>query len=157
MGRLFDAHSAEEAEFNHPTLAVVNGGQALQCVIQRDNLRGSLSRNGRPLFQRQPGCVTPSLGVTTLPCVVDQDTPHYLRRYGEEVPSVLPTNSLLVHEPEIGLVNQRRSLERVSGGLVTHVPSGHAAQLGINQRHQPVEGCGIAFAPGAEKLRYFLW
>ena len=72
------------------------------------------------------------------PGMVDENAAHGLRGHTEEVGSVLPRNPTLIHEPQVGLVDQCRSLERVIGALSSQVAAGEAPQLRVDEGHQPV-------------------
>ena len=73
---------------------------------------------------------------------LDQDAPHRLGRGREEVGAAVPAWARLgPHEPEIGLVDQRRRLERLAGLLLPELPGRQLAQLVVDQR----EKCSAAF------------
>jgi hypothetical protein len=82
--------------------------------------------------------------------------PHYLSGDGKEVRAVLPLDPLLVNEPQVSLVYQRRCLKSVAGPLSGHVPSSQAAQFRMYDGHQLVERGLVAFAPLDQKLGYFI-
>jgi hypothetical protein len=56
----------------------------------------------------------------------------------------------LIYQPQVGLVDERRGLQRVTGALAIHLASGHPPQLRINQGHQLVEGSLVTIAPGVK-------
>ena len=89
----------------------------------------------------------------TPPGVVDEDPADDLRRNAEEVRPVPPIDLPLIYQPQVGLMNQRRGLERVSGAFMTQLPSSDATQLRIDQWQQPVEGLSIAPTPIIEQRR----
>ncbi len=66
--------------------------------------------------------------------MVDQDPPHRFRRGREQV-SLVP-ELLLAHQPQIGLVNERGSVQGVSGLLRGHPRGREFPQLVIDERKQ---------------------
>jgi hypothetical protein len=84
--------------------------------------------------------------------VVHEDAPHHLRGDAEEVGAVLPLHAALVHQAQVGLVHERRRLERVLRGLAAHRPRRAPPQLGVHLGQQPVASCLIAGPPGDEEL-----
>jgi len=65
----------------------------------------------------------------------------------EEVGAILPMHVLLIHQLQIGFMDQRGRLQRMSGPLAPQVARRLLSQLLINQREQCVEGFLVAFAP----------
>ena len=61
------------------------------------------------------------------------------RGHAHELGAVLPIGAVLVHQPEVGLVDQGGGLEGVAGPFVAHATARHAAQLPVNQRHKPLQ------------------
>src|SRR5215510_10388155 len=82
---------------------------------------------------------------------------HGLRRYGEEVRTILPLNIFLIYQPQVCFVDERGGLQRMARALTIHMALRHPPQFLINQRHQLVEGILISASPGAEQLAYILW
>jgi hypothetical protein len=72
------------------------------------------------------------------------------------VRTVVPLETFLTGEFEIRLVNQRRGLQRVAGAFLTHLSARDAAQFGMNQREELIEGRPVASAPIGEQPGYFL-
>ena len=61
------------------------------------------SQNFRPVCESVPRSVA---------SVIHQDAPHQLSRDRKEVRAVLPLNVARVDQPQIGLIDQRRGLQR---------------------------------------------
>lgn len=59
---------------------------------------------------------------------------------------------MLVNEPQIRFVHERRWLERVSDYLFPHRAHGRPVQLVINERHELVCCGAVATSPLCEKL-----
>ena len=65
------------------------------------------------------------------------------------VPAVL---GLRRAEPQPGLVDQRRGLQRVPRALTAHVVMGQAMEFGGYERDEPAEGSLVPVRPRQEKL-----
>ena len=78
---------------------------------------------------------------------IDQDASHHLTRRPEELPAVLPHHALLIDQPHVRLVHERRRLQRVAAAFAAQLPGRPGAQLAIHHRHQLVAGGGIARGP----------
>ena len=59
---------------------------------------------------------------------------------------------LVIHEADVGLIDQRACLKVVVRALASHVPVRQPAELRIDDRRQLVEGELVSAAPGAEQL-----
>ena len=65
---------------------------------------------------------------------------------------ILPLHALVIHEADVGLVDQRAGLKVVVGALASHVPVRQPAELRLHDRRQLVEGELVFVAPGTEEL-----
>ena len=76
--------------------------------------------------------------------VFDQDPPHGLRCGCEEVALVLPMLLLTfaVEQPNVGLVNQSRRIERLSRLFVGELLCRQPSQLGIDKISSRSAACG---------------
>ena len=86
--------------------------------------------------------------------MVDQHPSHQLGRDGEELRAVLPVGVLLIHELEVGLVDERRGLQRVLGPLSPEMRVRDPVQFLVDERHQVIEGIAIALVPGEQEGGY---
>jgi hypothetical protein len=67
--------------------------------------------------------------------IFDEDATHGLRRRGEEVSARLPSLRVgNINEPQIGVVNQRRRLQRLARFLTGELGDSKLSQLVIDQR-----------------------
>ena len=64
----------------------------------------------------------------------DEDSTHRLSGRAEEVGAILPITARITHQPEIGLMNQRGWLERVSRSFLSHASASEPTQFLVNQR-----------------------
>ena len=69
---------------------------------------------------------------------LDQDLPHGMRRDRAEVRAVLPAIRLVLHQAEVGLVDERRRLQRLARPLAAQVVGREPPQLLIDDRQQRV-------------------
>ena len=79
--------------------------------------------------------------------VIDQNSPHCLRRNAEEMGPVLPPDRTLVNELQERLVDERGRLERVVRALAPQVAGRKPPQFGIHLRQQPLERVLTSVAP----------
>ena len=92
--------------------------------------------------------VTPEM---VRPSQIDEDPAHDLGGCSEEMRPVLPVGTLGIHQMKVGLVHQRRGLERMSPTLVPHVPAGNTAKLVVDQGRQAIERRLVAATPRADE------
>lgn len=64
--------------------------------------------------------------------VLDEDTAHGLGRSGEEMTAVV--EPLVSDEPQVGFVNERGGVERVTGLLGRHAYRGELAEFVVDER-----------------------
>ena len=86
------------------------------------------------------------------------DLPHAASRDAEEVRPARPLDLILMNEPEIGLVDQRRGLEGVTGSLSAHEGIGGRTQLCVDQLQETFAAKGIdalSFAEFQQQTRNF--
>ena len=84
--------------------------------------------------------------------MLDQNTAHQLRGYCEEMGAILPLHPLVIHQADIGLIDQRGRLKVVVAALASHVAVRQPAELRIDDRRQLAKGELVAVTPGTEKL-----
>src|SRR5262245_21668992 len=82
-----------------------------------------------------------------LPRAVNEDAAHGLGGCGKKVSPAVPIRwyaSFAIHQPEIGLVNQSRGLERLSWFFLSQLLGGKLPQFVVDQRQQLFGGVRIA-------------
>src|SRR5262245_42254241 len=72
LGRLLDAQPAEEAQLDDPALAGIERGQAVERVVERDEVGGALDRDAGCLSERHLRHPAPALEVVSAARVIDQ-------------------------------------------------------------------------------------
>jgi hypothetical protein len=83
--------------------------------------------------------------------VVDQDAAHRLRRRREEVDPPLPLRVGLLHQAEIGVVQDGGRLEGVVRAFAPQVAGGERPEVVVDEGDQAVEGAAVPFPPGGEQ------
>ena len=68
--------------------------------------------------------------------------------------AILPLDLLDFDQPEIRLVDQRGSLQRVAGTLVAHMAPGQAAQFPMDEGQQAVERRVLTPPPRLQQTRW---
>jgi hypothetical protein len=74
-----------------------------------------------------------------LPPELDEDSPHRLRRNGQEMRTILPMDPVHIEQADICLVDERRRLKRMVRPFTLHVALGEDAQFLVNERDELVE------------------
>ena len=58
--------------------------------------------------------------------------------------------TILVHQPQVGLMDQGRGLQRLPGRLLGHPLGGELAQLVVDERQELLRGVRVALLDGAQ-------
>ena len=105
------------------------------------------STSARSTRSRSP----PALGPALRRALLDEDAAHGLGRRGEEVAAAVPAPGRLVaDQPEVGLVDQGRGLERLARLLLRQPLGGELAQLVVDQRQELLGRLRVALLDGRE-------
>src|SRR5581483_2440250 len=102
----FNAQAAEEAQFDDFAFAWVEGRKAVERVIERHKLCGSLLAKDQCLIKRYLLSAGPALFVLIAARMIDEDVPHDLCGDGEKVCAVLPVGRRLINQSQVGFVDQ---------------------------------------------------
>jgi hypothetical protein len=84
--------------------------------------------------------------------VVDQDPPHDAGGDAEELGAVAPVDAALIHEAQIGLVDEGGRLESVARGFPTQAAGRESVQLLVDHGQHLIEGRLVALAPVQQPL-----
>lgn len=68
--------------------------------------------------------------------MVDQNVPHHLGCHSKKVRPILPRRVLMIYQTDECLVDERRSLQGVTGIFAGQVMPGQPPQLSVNERNQ---------------------
>ena len=116
-----------EAEGNEYFYRPVNLNTRVDEDVQVDTLPGAAVPN--PLLPAR---------------ALHQDPPHGFGRGREEMPPALPVGILRADQSNVGFVDQRRRLERMSGRFLRELLGGQEAQLLVEHRQKLIGGLQIA-------------
>ena len=126
----------------------VHGRETLQRVIQRHDVDVAGAGRQSLLDERN---VLPA-GAAFLggmrPRVIDEDPAHDLRGNAKKVRPIAPPYFTLIDQAQVGFVDERGGLQRVSNRLVSKIARGEAAEFAVHERQQLLDCLTIAF--GAE-------
>jgi hypothetical protein len=99
------------------------------------------------LVHRNAALTARTLGRPVRPRVIHEDTPHHLRRDPEEMRPVLPRDTLLPDQPEIGLVNECCRLKCVIATLVSQVGGRSPTKLRVDEWSELIARAQVAAPP----------
>ena len=157
MRSFLQAQSTKVAQLDDARVAGVQRLEAFQRVVEGHEIDAVHLSQVPRLRQRDVHLAVTPFCAPTRPCFIDQDPAHDLRRHSEKMGAVLPLDILPVHQPQIGLVDERGGLEDVAGSLSRHLARGQVMQFLVDQRRQGLEGGPITIAPRDEQLRHVPW
>src|SRR5262245_4476242 len=98
------------------------------------------------LVERQRRYIAAALLCRLRPCVVDADLTHRAAGDRKKVSVVVPLRTRGAEKLEIGLVHERRGLERVPGTDTSELAMGQRSQFSVDDRKQPIERVAVSFA-----------
>ena len=152
LGGFGDGHTHEVAQFDQFSLDVVVDGELVESVMHRQKLI-LIIRPGKLGGLQIQSLVIPTVAHGALVAgLFNQDAAHCLRGGGKEMGPSFPVVALAADQAQPGLVNQRRGLERLAGGLVGQFSRRQLPKFFVNQREQFVRGLGVALLCGFEDL-----
>ena len=128
--------------------------QLVQRLVQRNHVHWPLLDYAAP-SSRATLLPPAPLGRTMMLGMIDQNLAHQVGRDAEELRAAGALHLRLVHQPQVGLVDQRRRLQRVVRPLAADIGGREAAQFAVDERHQFAQCLLVAAAPGLEQSRYF--
>lgn len=149
---LLVVETAKVSQLNDLAAPRISLGQALQCLVQAQNLTALIGSDCRDFLERDLLRAAASLRVSVSPRVIDQNASHDLRRDREEVRAIRPVHILLINQPDIGFIYQGSSLKCVVFSLAAHVTAGEAMELVVHQRVQLVQSGLVPFTPLSEQF-----
>ena len=155
LGGLLDAQPGEVAELDQPGRLGVFGIQAVERLVDGQDLVGRVVDGQVGLQQLQPGAGPPRAsaapaGGRTRPgsrriasAAAAKKWPRPSQRRGRAAGD----------QPEVRLVDQSRGLERLAGFLLRQPPGGELAELLVDQGQKFPGGPGVAPLDGREDTR----
>ena len=85
--------------------------------------------------------------------MVDDHLSNGPRRYGEKVLAILCLETRLVEELQVGLVHQCRGVENGITTMTRQLEMGDAAQIVVDERHQPTKRKVVTFSVCDQEIR----
>lgn len=151
VGGLLDSEAAEDAEFDNLGLALVEGGEAVEGLVdiaEEDGRRGG--RLGS-IAEVDAGDIAATLVRVAFFGVGGEDAAHHLRGHAEQMGAVGKVNAMLPEQAHVGFVDERGGLQSVAVALAAHVAGGQAVKLVIDERHDRVQPGGARQGKRAAK------
>ena len=127
--RFFHGQPAKKSQFDDAALPRIELGQALERLVQGQELVGLLLGQQQRFFEWYPLQSTLALRGPAGPGVINQHAAHHLRGDANEVRPVLPGSLGLIDQTKVRLVDQRSRLQRMVGSFAPHLshePTGGA-------------------------------
>jgi hypothetical protein len=144
--------SAKEPALHYLAESRIQRLELLQRLVQRQQrLRTVLHRHDH-LVQRDGALVPAPLGRAVPPGVVHENLPHGPGGDAVEVGAIVVLEPGLIHQSEIGLVDQPGGAEGVAGLLAAERAAGDAPQLLVDQRIEPVHDGSASAAQLQQQL-----
>ena len=154
LGDLGDGQPAEEAEVDDLGRPGMRLGQAIEGLVQGDDVQALLLEAGEGLVQGYADALPLALPGVAAAGVIDQHLAHGLGGGGEEVAAVGDVGQDVPFEqPQQRLVDQGAGLEGVAGSLVAHQAIRRCAAARRRWRDEPVPGLRAAGAGLVEEDR----
>src|SRR5262249_6843576 len=130
--------------------------QFFQRLIQRKQVSAAFFPWNRCFIELHHNSAATTFLRAPLPRVMHHDSAHELRGYRKKMGAVLPRRTGLSGQLYVGVIKQRRGLQRMSGSFPTHVSVGQTVQLRLNQRDQFFQSALVSVPPIAKELRNLL-
>jgi hypothetical protein len=152
LGSFFNRETGKESKFDNPLLLRIHLSQFAQRIIERNHIK--LHRDSRIeiIMKRYSQHITAAFEPMARACMIDKQTPDHLRRRAEKVSAILPIHTLLIHQPDVHIVDQGRGLKGVRRVFLPHISPSKASEFVIHQGHQTIECGSIAIVPCQQKL-----
>jgi hypothetical protein len=151
LGGFLGGQATEKTEFDDTALLFINAGEAVQCVVESDDVDGADFGKGQGFVEFYLEARA-AFGGAMAAGVVDQDLAHETRGDGYEMGAVFGVDWTLLDEAEISLMNQSGAAEGVVRALAAQVAMGNGSQFAINQRHEYIEGRLIPVTPSKQEF-----
>jgi len=153
----FDRQPAEEPQLDDSRRTLAQRLELRQRLIEPHQVVRPIG-DGQALFvQRQ----RPRLAATLLrrlpACVIHADLTHGAAGDGKEVPSIVPLGMRGAEKLEVGLMDERRRLERVAGTDMSELTMGQRAQFGVDDWKQSIESVAVPVADRGQQPCDLSW
>ena len=153
LGDFSGRQAAEEAHLHHAGLPVVFTGQSVQRVVEGDHDLVTFGGEIDALIEcKLDGGA--ALGGVTRARMVHENLAHHARRYGEKVGAILVARAAVIHQAQVGFMNQGGGLQRVALRFAAQVTFRDAVQLLVDQGDEEVERPVLAAIDFRKKRSY---
>src|SRR5262245_18221748 len=153
-GRLVERQAGEEAELDQFRTHRVFPGQALEGIVEGDEVLVRGVVHGRQRVQIDALPTAAALETALLLGAVDEEAAHGLGTGGEEVAAAVPVPFLSVpDQAQVGLVTQGCRLEGLAGPLAGQLLGGEPPQLLVDQWQELAGGVRVALLVGRQDPR----
>jgi hypothetical protein len=148
LANLLRRQAAEELELHDPALARIHRLEPAERFVQVNDVYFRRDARFVTHAQRHALHIAAALPRDVFPCMVDEHAPHHHRGQAHELCPIPPVHLSLIDQPEIGLVHERRRLQRVGVALTRQVATGKPPELLIHERKQFLPGPALPLAQG---------
>src|SRR5574341_1730686 len=124
LSDLGDVQPAEETQLHDLTPSRIERSQSIQRIIERDEVNTLRMSDAFGFNERDSQRLATAFGAAFGAGQIHQDAAHDLRGKDQKMGAVLPLDALVINQPQISLIDERRGLQQVSGILTRHVPLG---------------------------------
>ena len=119
-------------------------------LVERDQSSQPFIGNGDAIIEWDGLPSAPPFRRLARPGMIYEHMPHGLGSHTVELSPILPLFAGVTRQPQIGLVDESRSLQGVTRILPLHMPARQFVQLRVNQRHKLLERSRIPVSPIVE-------
>jgi len=156
-GRLADGHAREVSEHDDSGLARVVALEAIERLVQGQDVDGGSGNGRRHVVQVQALAAATPFEAGLAPGLVDQDLTHGLGGGPEEMPAAVPARLVVPEQTQVRLVDEGRGLERRPRAQHCHPRLGDPVQLAVDQRQQLGGSIAVAVIGGVQEVRDRPW
>ena len=148
-GNLVFRHAGEVPKFDDASLALIDVLEFVEGRMKREHLTGDGFHPANLIVEGNAEGVRGTLHGVSAPRMVHEDSAHHFGGDGQEVRAVLPIDSILVDQPQVGFVNERGRLQGVVAPFPTQIACRARPQISVNQMEEIVARLDVPTSPGA--------
>ena len=151
FGHFLLRQPADISKLHDLTLPGTGGGQLAECLIESQQIAVRRFGAADPIVQRDSDRSAWALPPVLCPRMIDQDSAHHLCRHAKEVRSILPHDTLLTHQSQVGLVDEGGWLQGVIGAFAAEIGGRAPPELLVDERQQFLPRMKVAVPPRPEQ------
>src|SRR5580765_3076114 len=134
FGGIFDGKAGKITQLDYAALTLVQLGQPSQGIIENKQVQIPLLPNAQVLVESDWRNACSPLDRSTIARVIYQDFAHEASGHAEKMGAVLPVLRSISRQPNVGLMNQSRTLQSVIRTFPPQVAARQLAKFRIDQR-----------------------